>query len=123
MDDNKDLGALEEPEGFNFKGNYRSNEGGKASNLAVQNDDPDFGREIDADLNKLGELGPEAGAGADTDQNALDYDLNIDLNSDSDEDGAPFGELPLDFDSEDMLAQIKQVVQEETTAGAKSEFN
>jgi len=35
MDDNKDLGALEEPESFNFKGNYRSNEGGKVSNLAV----------------------------------------------------------------------------------------
>lgn len=32
MDDNKDLGALEEPESLNFKGNYRSNEGGKSKN-------------------------------------------------------------------------------------------
>lgn len=55
------------------------------------------------------------------DQNTLDVDFNIDLNSDSDEDDSPFGELPLNFDSEDMLAQIKQVVQEETGVTAKSE--
>ena len=36
MDDNKDLGAFEEPENFNFKGNYRSNEVAKFSNLATE---------------------------------------------------------------------------------------
>ena len=107
MDDNKDLGDLEEPEGMNFKGNYRSNEGGLASLQAQQNDESDFG--------------PAGVAFSGNDQNDIDFDLNIDLNDDFEDDESPFGGVPLTFDSEDMLAQIKQVVQEETGAAAKSE--
>ena len=107
MDDNKDLGALEEPESLNFKGNYRSNEGGKSKNQPLIQEDSDFGREVDADLNRLDELGAEAGVGGANEQNALNFDLNIDLNSDDDADEPAFGDIPLTFDSEDMLAQIK----------------